>query len=86
MGWLATNHPTHLTEGQPPWIAKREATCINVAAASRDAQNRDFFNLLTSEALLPERRKRLYPPTVALSLFMCQTLEVDGSCQKAVRR
>ena len=53
---------------------------------SRDAQNRDFFNLPTSEALLPERRKQLYPPTVALSLFMCQTLEVNDSCQKAVRR
>ena len=50
-----------------------------------------FFNLLTSpqllemtEALLPEHRERLYPPTVALSMFMRQVLEADGSCQKAV--
>ena len=51
----------------------------------------EFFNLLTSaellettEALQPEHRERLYPPTVTLSIFMRQVLEVDGSCQKAV--
>lgn len=51
----------------------------------------EFFNVLTSdallhttEALLPEHREPLYPPTVALSMFMRQTLEADGSCQKAV--
>jgi hypothetical protein len=40
--------------------------------------------LATTEALLPEHRERLYPPTVALSMFMRQVLEADGSCQKAV--
>ena len=51
----------------------------------------EFFNLLTSpellqmtEALLPEHRGRLYPPTVTLSMFMRQVLEADGACQKAV--
>lgn len=51
----------------------------------------DFFNILTSpeliattEALLPEHRERLYPPTVTLSMFLRQTMEADGSCQKAV--
>jgi hypothetical protein len=51
----------------------------------------EFFNVLTSaelldttEALLPEHRERLYPPTVTLALFMRQVLEADGSCQKAV--
>ena len=51
----------------------------------------EFFNLLTSpqflqttEALLPEHRERMYPPTVTLSMFMRQVLESDGSCQKAV--
>lgn len=51
----------------------------------------EFFNVLTSpellettEALLPEHRERLYPPTVTLSMFMRQALEADGSCQKAV--
>jgi len=50
-----------------------------------------FFNLLTgpellevTEAHLPEHRERLYPPTVALSMFLHQCLDADGSCQKAV--
>ena len=61
---------------------------------SRRAQRVDavgFFNLLTgpellevTEAHLPEHRERLYPPTVALSMFMRQALDADGSCQKAV--
>ena len=57
----------------------------------RATQAVDFFNLLTSpellattEAQLPEHRERLYPPTVALSMFMRQVFETDGSCQKAV--
>jgi hypothetical protein len=51
----------------------------------------DFFNVLTgpqmleqTEALLPEHRERLYPPTVTLAMFMKQALEEDRSCQKAV--
>lgn len=51
----------------------------------------EFFNVLTgpelletTEALLPEHRERLYPPTVTLSMFMRQALNADGSCQKAV--
>ena len=50
-----------------------------------------FFNLLTgpelmevTEAHLPEHRERLDPPTVALSMFLRQCLDADGSCQKAV--
>ena len=51
----------------------------------------DFFNMLTGpmlleqmEELLPAHRERLYPPTVALSMFLTQSLEEDGSCQRAV--
>jgi hypothetical protein len=51
----------------------------------------EFFNLLTggellelTESLLPEHRERLYPPTVALSMFLKQVLDEDDSCQKAV--
>jgi hypothetical protein len=51
----------------------------------------EYFNALTSaeliettEAVLPEHRERLYPPAVTLAMFMRQTLEADGSCQKAV--
>jgi len=57
----------------------------------RSTEAVEFFNVLTSpellettEALLPEYRERLYPPTVVLSMFMRQVLEADGSCQKAV--
>ncbi len=37
-----------------------------------------------TDSLLPEHRERLYPPTVALSMFMGQVMDEDGSCQKAV--
>jgi hypothetical protein len=51
----------------------------------------DFFNVLTGPALLeltegylPAHRERLYPPTVTLSMFIKQSLDEDGSCQRAV--
>ncbi len=57
----------------------------------RRANAVDFFNLLTGPELLemteehlPEHRERLYPPTVALSMFMKQSLALDRSCQQAV--
>jgi len=63
----------------------------SIGQRSRATHAVEFFNVLTSpellettEALLPEHRERLYPPTVVLSMFMRQVLEADGSCQKAV--
>ena len=63
----------------------------SIGRRARATEAVEFFNVLTSpellattEALLPEHRERLYPPTVALSMFMRQVLEADGSCQKAV--
>ena len=63
----------------------------SIGRRARATQAVEFFNVLTSpellattEVLLPEHRERLYPPTVALSMFMRQVLEADGSCQKAV--
>ena len=57
----------------------------------RQADAVDFFNVLTGPELLemtdtylPEHRERLYPPTVALSMFIKQALEEDRSCQRAV--
>jgi hypothetical protein len=38
----------------------------------------------TVDTLSPPHRERLYPPTVALSMFMQQTLDADGSCQSVV--
>jgi len=50
-----------------------------------------MFNLLTGpqlldrvEALLPDHRERLFPPTETLSMFVAQALSADGSCQQAV--
>jgi len=63
----------------------------SVERQAKSTQAVEFFNVLTSpqllqttEALLPEHRERLYPPTVTLSMFLRQVLEADGSCQKAV--
>lgn len=57
----------------------------------REHDTVDFFNLLTgpqlfdlTESLLPEHRERLYPPTVVLSMFIKQSLDEDGSCQRVV--
>ncbi len=62
-----------------------------IARRARATEAVEFFNVLTgpelletTESVLPEHRERLYPPTVALSMFMRQVLEADGSCQKAV--
>ena len=51
----------------------------------------DFFNVLAGPQLLakteehlPEYRERLYPPTVALAMFIKQALSEDRSCQNAV--
>ncbi len=63
----------------------------DIGRRGRSTQAVEFFNVLTSpellettEALLPEHRERLYPPTVTLSMFMRQVLQADHSCQKAV--
>ncbi len=63
----------------------------HVSRSVREVEAVDFFNLLTApellemtDSLLPEHRERLYPPTLALSMFMGQVLSQDGSCQKAV--
>jgi len=57
----------------------------------RQTEAVDFFNILAgpelldkTDAYLPEHRERLYPPTVALSMFMKQALSQDRSCRKAV--
>jgi hypothetical protein len=55
------------------------------------ADSYSLFNLLTGpelfdrvEALLPEHRERLFPPTETLSMFLSQALSADGSCQAVV--
>jgi len=62
-----------------------------VRRTAADSDSYAFFNLLTApafldqvEALLPEHRERLFPPTETLSMFIAQALAEDRSCQKAV--
>jgi hypothetical protein len=50
-----------------------------------------FFSLITGpqllkrvEALLPEHRERVFPPTETLAMFLAQALSADGSCRQAV--
>lgn len=72
----------------------RRALAHQQKRVSRYAGNSDshtFFNLLTEpeffdqiEALLPEHRERLFPPTETLSMFLAQALAADRSCQNAV--
>jgi len=65
--------------------------CKRIERRAVSTEAVEFFNVLTSpglleltEALSPEHRERLYPPTVTLSMFMRQALDADSSCQKAV--
>lgn len=63
---------------------------INTLATNSDTYS--FFNLLTSpemlstvEDLQPETcRKRQFPPTETLSMFLAQAMSEDRSCQKVV--
>ena len=56
-----------------------------------NADSHAMFNLLTGpesfdrvEALVPEHRERLFPPTETLSMFLAQALSADGSCRQVV--
>jgi hypothetical protein len=72
-----------------PTAAARQRRRVQRRVDNADAYG--FFNLLTGpqllddvEALLPEHRERLFPPTETLSMFMAQALSSDGSCRQAV--
>jgi len=50
-----------------------------------------FFKLLTDperlphvESVIPKHRRRLFPPTETLSMFLAQAMNADRSCQNAV--
>ena len=75
-------HPNH----RP---ATRQQRRVSHYAGNSDSYA--MFNLLTGpqlfdqvEALLPEHRERLYPPTETLSMFLAQALSADESCRQAV--
>lgn len=69
----------------------RAQQCRQISRRVDDSDAYAFFNLLTGpawfdqvEALLPEHRERLFPPTETLSMFLGQALSADRSCQQAV--
>ena len=69
----------------------RAQQCRQICRRVDDSDAYAFFNLLTGpawfdqvEALLPEHRERLFPPTETLSMFLGQALSADRSCQQAV--
>jgi hypothetical protein len=69
----------------------RSRRAAEVSRRSKATGSADYFNVLTSEklietteSLMPAHRERVFPPSVALAMFMRQALEADGSCQKAV--
>lgn len=69
----------------------RTQQCRTIQRRARQSDSYAFFNLLTApqwldrvEALLPEHRERLFPPTETLSMFLAQALSADRSCQAAV--
>ena len=75
-------HPNH----RPATVQQRR---IHHHASNADAYA--MFNLLTGpqlldrvEALLPEHRERLFPPTETLSMFLAQALSADGGCRQVV--
>ena len=67
-------------------LALRQQQRIVYHAGNTDSYA--FFNLLTGpqlfdevEALLPDLRERLFPPTETLSMIMARALSADGSCR-----
>jgi hypothetical protein len=70
---------------------KAQQRCKQICERAGEHTAVDFFNVLAGPELLakteehlPAHRERLYPPTVALSMFMKQALNTDRSCQNAV--
>lgn len=72
-----------------------QRTCLQqqqrVPRRAADSDSYASFSLLTGpellepkEALLPEHRERLFPPTETLSMFLAQAMSANRSFQKAV--
>lgn len=84
------SHPTIVTLKIPaPMYINRPAKPLQqrIKHYATASDTLDFFNQLTSqdlletiESTLPEHRKRLFPPTETLSMFLTQALKPDRSC------
>ena len=63
----------------------------NIRNHIKNSSLNTFFNLLNTpdlssalEESLPKHRKRIYPPSATLSMFLTQILNPDSSCQNIV--
>ena len=77
----------HPTQAYKTYQQKR------VQQRTKTTNSTHYFNLLTQdalfdqvEALLPEHRERLFPPTETLSMFLAQAMNSDRSCQNIVNQ
>jgi DDE family transposase len=80
-----------VTQVRPLAAPANASVTTGIKKALEKARALHFFNLLTRPELLgiveeslPEYRKRLFPPPLALSMFLSQVLSADGSCQNAL--
>ena len=99
-GWLGLVDCCYRTAGeQNPRPALRDRSAAfqaqphqsRVGGQGQRLEGVDFSNALTGPellekagALLPEHRERLYPPTVAVAMFVKQARSEDRSSQRAV--
>ena len=63
----------------------RESLSNSVALPFRDILSEDMIQQTLKEENI-EYRKRLYDPIITLWVFICQVLDADKSCKKAVSR
>jgi hypothetical protein len=63
----------------------------NIRHHIKNSDINTFFNVLNTPDLslaldesVPKHRKRIYPPSVTLSMYLTQTLSADSSCQNIV--
>jgi Transposase DDE domain len=81
-------------KSNPPLSAPQEGLKDRVQATAETADSMVFYGLLKTRLagplnrvlaeFQPEHRKRVYPPTLTLAMFLGQTLNADGSCRNAV--
>ena len=76
-------HPSQSApSGQMRRVAHHAANADSYALFNPLLTGPQLFDRL--EAVLPEHRERLFPPTETLSMFLAQVLSADGSCRQAV--
>jgi hypothetical protein len=92
---FVTTQTPYRTKDQPAMDRtvrlKAQQRCKQISQHAGEHAAVVFFNVLAGAELLakteehlPQYRERLYPPTVALAMFIKHALSEDRSCQNAV--